>query len=76
MSKLTDLASYQSQQDLQLCLALVADAVHDIEQGDYDYIKAQLQDILETFDYGEYTSLTVIPENIVPFPSVNKCECM
>lgn len=53
MKKVTDLSLYKSDTDLELCLALIEDAYHDLRRGYYDLAKSQLYEILETFDKGD-----------------------
>ena len=70
MSNTTDLTRYRSQAHLELCLELVESAYSDLEKRNYDLVKIQLHEILETFEMNESDD-NALPsrENILHFPS-------
>lgn len=70
MSDTTDLTRYRSQVHLELCLEMVEEAYKDLEKGNYDLVKIQLHELLETFEINESeTNVTPSRENILQFPS-------
>ncbi len=70
MSDTTDLTRYRSEAHLELCLDMVEEAYSDLEKGNYDLVKIQLHEILETFEKGN-ADVDIAPckKNVVPFPS-------
>jgi hypothetical protein len=70
MSDPTDLIRYRSQAHLELCLELVAEAYINMEKANYDLVKKQLYDILDTFEKCELEKKAEAPiKNIVLFPN-------
>lgn len=70
VKKITDLDRYKNQLYLELCLSMVEDAYQHVTKQEHDLARAQLKDILDTFDRccGDDVVDSTTSADVIPFP--------
>ncbi len=64
MAAVINLNVYKHKAYLELCLSLIGEACDDLDKGDYDLAREQLQDILDTFSDSDESIL--LSSNVIP----------